>query len=68
MLPRAPVYPTLSRYGWQQTPDGPCRSSLDAQAPDVKSEFHERCKFVIGQFNEKGLNAALYWENPDVNE
>ncbi len=55
-------------YGWQQTPDGPCRASLDAQAPDVRSEFSERCKFVIGQFNEKGLNAALYWENPDVNE
>jgi translation initiation factor 5B len=46
-------------YGWQQTPDGPCRASLNAQWAYVKSEFNERCEFFMGQFNEKALNAAF---------
>lgn len=35
------------------------------QAPNTQREFEKRSKDVIVQFAEQGLNAAVYYENPD---
>lgn len=35
------------------------------QAPNTQREFETRSKEVIVQFAEQGLNAAIFYENPD---
>ncbi|XP_014485640.1 PREDICTED: eukaryotic translation initiation factor 5B isoform X2 [Dinoponera quadriceps] len=35
------------------------------QAPNTQREFEKRSKEIIVQFAEQGLNAALFYENPD---
>lgn len=44
------------------------RDSLESQAVHCQAEFKERLNKTILEFNEQGLNAALYWENPDPKE
>lgn len=38
---------------------------IKAQAPNTQREFEKRSKDTIVQFAEQGLNAALFYENPD---
>lgn len=38
---------------------------IKAQSQVTQREFEKRSKDVIVQFAEQGLNAAIYYENPD---
>lgn len=38
---------------------------IKSQAAITQREFEKRSKDVIVQFAEQGLNAALFFENPD---
>ncbi|KAL1505433.1 hypothetical protein ABEB36_005003 [Hypothenemus hampei] len=52
-------------YDWQTMNRKDVRDILKAQADNTQLEFEERTKSVILQFAEQGLNAALFYENPD---
>lgn len=53
-------------YDWQTMNRKDVRDILKAQAPNTQLEFETRTKDVILQFAEQGLNAALFYENPDM--
>lgn len=53
-------------YDWQTMNRKDVRDILKVQAPNTQLEFQERTKSVILQFAEQGLNAALFYENPDI--
>ncbi|XP_049865165.1 eukaryotic translation initiation factor 5B [Pectinophora gossypiella] len=52
-------------YDWQSAQRKDVRDILKIQAPNTQLEFDKRSKDVILQFAEQGLNAALFYENPD---
>lgn len=52
-------------YDWQTTNRKDIRDTFKAQAANTQVEFTQRTKEVIVQFAEQGLNAALFYENPD---
>ncbi|XP_026313818.1 eukaryotic translation initiation factor 5B [Hyposmocoma kahamanoa] len=52
-------------YDWQSAQRKDIRDILKMQAPNTQLEFEKRCKDVVLQFSEQGLNAALFYENPD---
>lgn len=52
-------------YDWQTMNRKDVRDILKAQAANTQVEFEQRSKAVIVQFAEQGLNAALFYENPD---
>ncbi|XP_066257303.1 eukaryotic translation initiation factor 5B [Euwallacea similis] len=52
-------------YDWQTMNRKDIRDILKAQAANTQLEFEQRSKAVIVQFAEQGLNAALFYENPD---
>nr|XP_008192381.1 PREDICTED: eukaryotic translation initiation factor 5B [Tribolium castaneum] len=53
-------------YDWQTMNRKDVRDIIKAQASNTQLEFEQRTKEVIVQFAEQGLNAALFYENPDV--
>lgn len=53
-------------YNWKNNVRRDIQDLINSQAQNTKLEFEKRCKEVILQLNEKSLNAALYYENPDV--
>lgn len=53
-------------YGWRPTPNAPIRSTLKQQPKDALQEFEMRTEQVITELKQQGLNAALYYKNPDV--
>lgn len=53
-------------YDWQTMNRKDVRDIIKAQAPNTQLEFTQRTKEVILQFAEQGLNAALFYENPDI--
>lgn len=53
-------------YDWQTMSRKDVRDILKAQASNTQLEFEQRTKSVILQFAEQGLNAALFYENPDM--
>lgn len=53
-------------YDWQTMNRKDVRDILKAQASNTQIEFEQRTKAVILQFAEQGLNAALFYENPDA--
>nr|CAH7725665.1 unnamed protein product [Callosobruchus chinensis] len=53
-------------YDWQTMNRKDVRDIIKAQAANTQLEFDQRTKEVIVQFAEQGLNAALFYENPDV--
>lgn len=53
-------------YDWQTMMRKDVRDVIKAQAPNTQIEFEQRAKEVIVQFAEQGLNAALFYDNPDV--
>lgn len=52
-------------YDWQTTQRKDIRDIVKGQAQNCQNEFDKRTKEVILQFNEQGLNAALFYENSD---
>lgn len=55
-------------YEWQTMNRKDVRDIIKAQSQHTQLEFEERTKSVIVQFAEQGLNAALFYENPDIRE
>ncbi|XP_057659019.1 eukaryotic translation initiation factor 5B [Diorhabda carinulata] len=53
-------------YDWRTMNRKDVRDILKAQAPNTQLEFETRTKDVVLQFAEQGLNAALFYENPDT--
>lgn len=52
-------------YDWQTNSRKDVRDILKSQTINTQNEFEKRTKDVILQFAEQGLNAALFYENPD---
>ncbi|XP_058465777.1 eukaryotic translation initiation factor 5B isoform X2 [Malaya genurostris] len=52
-------------YDWSTMNRKDVRDIIKGQAANTQLEFTQRTKEVIVQFAEQGLNAALYYENPD---
>lgn len=52
-------------YDWQSAQRKDVRDILKMQHPNTQLEFEKRCKDVMLQFAEQGLNAALFYDNPD---
>lgn len=52
-------------YDWLTVNRKDVRDVLKSQSSNVIMEFEKRTKEVILQFAEQGLNAALFYENPD---
>lgn len=55
-------------YDWQTMNKKDVRDILKGQQSNTQLEFQQRAKEVCLQFAEQGLNAALFYENPDPNE
>ena len=53
-------------YDWQTMNRKDVSDTVRAQAINTQREFEDRAKNVILQFAEQGLNAALFYDNPDV--
>ncbi|XP_068628199.1 eukaryotic translation initiation factor 5B [Battus philenor] len=53
-------------YDWQSAQRKDVRDILKMQQPNTQLEFEKRSKDVILQFAEQGLNAALFYDNPDA--
>ncbi|XP_043270985.1 eukaryotic translation initiation factor 5B isoform X2 [Venturia canescens] len=52
-------------YDWQTMNRKDVQDIIKAQAINTQREFEKRSKDTIVQFAEQGLNAALFYENPD---
>ncbi|XP_053956980.1 eukaryotic translation initiation factor 5B [Anastrepha ludens] len=52
-------------YDWKVMARRDVRDVLKEQQANTQLEFKQRSKEVILQFAEQGLNAALFYENPD---
>ncbi|XP_072941559.1 eukaryotic translation initiation factor 5B [Epargyreus clarus] len=52
-------------YDWQSAARKDVRDILKLQQPNTQLEFDKRTKDVVLQFAEQGLNAALFYDNPD---
>ena len=52
-------------YGWKSEKGISSRFALQNQSAETKNDFDSKYKKVLTQLNEKGYNAALYWENED---
>ncbi|XP_067646023.1 eukaryotic translation initiation factor 5B [Eurosta solidaginis] len=52
-------------YDWKVAARRDVRDVLKEQQANTQLEFKQRSKEVILQFAEQGLNAALFYENPD---
>ncbi|XP_028028443.1 eukaryotic translation initiation factor 5B [Bombyx mandarina] len=52
-------------YDWQSAQRKDIRDILKLQQPNTQLEFEKRSKDVMLQFAEQGLNAALFYDNPD---
>ncbi|CAH0717327.1 unnamed protein product, partial [Brenthis ino] len=52
-------------YDWQSAQRKDVRDILKMQQPNTQLEFEKRSNEVIIQFAEQGLNAALFYSNPD---
>ncbi|XP_022909223.2 eukaryotic translation initiation factor 5B [Onthophagus taurus] len=53
-------------YDWQTLNRKDVRDIIKAQAANTQLEFEERTKQVTLQFAEQGLNASLFYDNPDI--
>jgi len=52
-------------YEWKSNRHKDIKELVDMQGPNTMLEFDKRSKEVIVGMAEQGLNAALYYENPD---
>ncbi|CAF1323503.1 unnamed protein product [Adineta steineri] len=55
-------------YEWKGDNEKNVELVIQEQGSNIQNEFDKRCKDVIVQFAEQGLNVALYYKNPDPNE
>jgi translation initiation factor 5B len=53
-------------YDWKTMNRKDMRYVIKAQAPHTQLEFEHRTKQVVLQFAEQGLNASLFYDNPDI--
>lgn len=53
-------------YDWKSNPRRDIEDLLKQQPTNTKVEFETKTKDIILQLNKQGLNAALYFENPDT--
>lgn len=52
-------------YEWNTNPSADIVEVLESQPDNTKKEFDKRSNEIIVQLAEQGLNAALYYKNPD---
>lgn len=52
-------------YDWESNNKRDVKDVIKSQSTNTLLEFQERSNSVIVQFAEQGLNAALYYDNPD---
>ena len=52
-------------YEWQTMNRKDVQDIIKSQANHIQLEFEKLSKLVILQLAEMGLNAALFYENPD---
>lgn len=55
-------------YDWQTMNRKDVHDIVKNQESNTQREFERRSKDIIVQFAEQGLNAAVYYENPDPRE
>ncbi|CAN0909342.1 Eukaryotic translation initiation factor 5B [Linum grandiflorum] len=55
-------------YGWKACKNQPIVKAMKQQTNDVQVQFNNRIKEIIGQFQEQGLNTALYYKNKEMGE
>lgn len=55
-------------YGWQANTNWPSKKTIESQRKSAQQEFQDRLNRLIVEFAEQGLNARLYWENPNVSK
>lgn len=53
-------------YDWQTMSRKDVRDIIKAQAANTQLEFEQRTNAVKVEFAEQGMNAALFYENPDI--
>ena len=53
-------------FQWKSAPQTDIVEVLNNQFDHTKSEFEKRTQEVIVQLAEQGLNAALFYKNPDI--
>ena len=52
-------------YEWNTMPRKDIHDIIKSQALNTQQEFDKRTKEIIAEFNLQGMNAALFYENPD---
>lgn len=52
-------------YDWNTMPRKDIRDIIKAQSTNTQQEFDKRTKEIIVQFAEQGMNAAVFYDNPD---
>lgn len=52
-------------YDWQSNPKRDVKDVIRSQPQITSAEFEKRSQEVVLQFAEQGLNAALFFNNPD---
>ncbi|CAG0910711.1 unnamed protein product, partial [Cyprideis torosa] len=55
-------------YEWKSNRHKDVREVVESQELNVRLEFDTRVKGVITQFAEQGLNATLFYQNPNPRE
>ncbi|KAI9016948.1 P-loop containing nucleoside triphosphate hydrolase protein [Gaertneriomyces semiglobifer] len=53
-------------FDWEAHPNYPTRDTLALQKPHVLREFNDRVQKTMLEFAEQGLNAYLYYDNPNM--
>lgn len=53
-------------FEWKSSPNTDIVQVLESQAENTKREFEKRSSEVIVQLAEQGLNASLFYKNPDM--
>lgn len=53
-------------YNWKPSLRRDIQELIASQQQNTRLEFEKRAKEIILQLNEQSLNAALFYENPDV--
>lgn len=53
-------------YDWKSNPRRDVEDLLRQQPSNTRAEFDKRSKDIILQLNKQGLNASLFFENPDT--
>ncbi|XP_045128994.1 eukaryotic translation initiation factor 5B-like [Portunus trituberculatus] len=55
-------------FEWVSNPSKDIREIIKMQKEPSKNDFERRCKEIVQGLNIQGLNAALFWENPDARQ